>query len=91
LDNYDPWAPACNASRSWEKDELGRWKYVGLSFEESEALKEWYGVRLCGDDIVYPLSPLRNAASGEYLEQMRLLSKKHEERRRALLGEVPKT
>jgi hypothetical protein len=85
MNNYDPFAPACNAHRSWEKDEFGRWKYVGLSFVESEALMEWHGVRLSGDDIVYP--PMRPVGeiSEDYCARMRVLWQRHEKYRISLV------
>lgn len=47
----NPYSPRSNFFRNWEKDEKGRWKYVGLTWEESEELLALQGARLVGDDL----------------------------------------
>lgn len=48
----NPYSPASNFFRAWEKDDLGRWKRVGLTWEESEELLALEGARLDGDDLI---------------------------------------
>lgn len=47
----NPYSPKSNFFKAWEKDDLGRWKHVGLTWEESEELLALQGMRLNGDDI----------------------------------------
>lgn len=48
----NPYSPASNFFRSWEKSESGRWVYVGLTEEETDEMLEMQGSAIQGDDLV---------------------------------------
>lgn len=47
----NPYSPASNFFRAWDKDDINRWKYVGLNWDESQELMAMQGVQLNGDDL----------------------------------------
>ena len=48
----NPYSPASNFFRAWDKSESGRWVYVGLTEEETDELLEMQGSEIQGDDLV---------------------------------------
>lgn len=79
----NPYGPVANFFRSWEKDELGRWKYVGLTWEESEELMRLEGATLEGDELILtPSHKTPEDRRDHYLE----LRTRHEEARLEIVG-----
>lgn len=67
----NPYSPASNFFRAWEKSENGRWIYVGLSEGETDELLAMQGSEIQGDELVI----IGEGSSGDrYLE----LHSKHE-------------
>lgn len=79
----NPFAPASNYFRAWEKDDSGRWKYVGLTWEESEELLALTGFRLNGDELEELERPRLSPEQSERREELR---SRHEYARQIGLG-----
>ncbi len=47
----NPYSPASNFFRAWDKSKSGRWVYVGLTEEETDELLAMQGVKINGDDL----------------------------------------
>lgn len=82
----NPFAPEVNWSKAWEKNEGGRWVYVGLSADETDELMDLQGVRLVGDKIAYFD---REMDSRDEKQRFLELHNKHELARLALLAAGP--
>lgn len=54
----NPYSPASNFFRAWEKSESGRWVYVGLTEAETDELLKLQGSALEGDELVIVSSEL---------------------------------
>lgn len=48
----NPYSPAANFFRAWDKDAEGRWIYVGLNYEETQELLALQGSEVVGDELV---------------------------------------
>ena len=48
----NPYGPASNFFRAWEKSPSGRWVYVGLTEDETDELLEMQGSEIQGDELV---------------------------------------
>lgn len=79
----NPYSPSTNFFRTWDKDEQGRWKYIGLTWDESQELMADEGVRLNGDEIEFigGERPARDHARGDYF--LELINRREEARLRA--------
>jgi len=80
----NPYSPASNYFRAWDKSESGRWVYVGLTEEETDELLKLQGSEIQGDELVI-VSPEIDHNSDErdrYLE----LHNKHERTRQEILS-----
>lgn len=87
VDPPNPYGPAANFFRSWEKDAAGRWVYVGLDHDETQELLRLQGSDLVGDELVIVSPGIRSTGSDDrYLE----LHDKHEHARQNRLGEEMK-
>lgn len=84
VDPPSPYGPTANFFRSWEKDILGRWVYVGLNHEETQELLRMQGSELVGDELITVKPGIRSIGSDDrYLE----LQDRHEHARQNRLSD----
>lgn len=76
----NPYSPASNFFRAWEKSASGRWVYVGLSEEETDELLGMQGLEINGDDL--DIVTEETSGGPRYLE----LFEKHEFERLKRIG-----
>ncbi len=78
----NPYSPASNFFRAWEKDDAGNWLLVGLTLDETRDYMDLHGWRLAGDELEYEDRPHLNF---EDRERYLALNSKHEEARLQLI------
>jgi hypothetical protein len=76
----NPYSPASNFFRAWEKSPSGRWVYAGLTEDETVELLEMQGSEIQGDDLVIVGDGYQGG------ERFRELNDKHERARLKLCG-----
>lgn len=84
----NPYSPASNFFRMWQKDEHGNWLYVGLSLEETTELMALTGVSLNGDEIVHEHDALSRHKTPEQADRYLALQEKHELARIKIVGDI---
>lgn len=72
----NPYSPAVNFFREWEKDSAGNWLFVGLTLDETREYLDLQGWRLIGDDLEYDDPAPR--LSREEVARSVLLQDKHQ-------------
>ncbi|MDP5308878.1 hypothetical protein [Paracoccus spongiarum] len=80
----NPYSPNSNFFRAWDKDEQGRWIYVGLNFEETQELLALQGSRIEDGELIAPDERRHktNEERSRYLE----LHDRHEIARLKIVG-----
>lgn len=76
----NPFSPASNFFRSWEKSKSGRWVYVGLTEEETDELLAMQGIALDGDELVI-VNPDFGSRDRDERDRYLELHEKHERER----------
>ncbi|MBN2629092.1 MAG: hypothetical protein JXR75_00970 [Rhodobacteraceae bacterium] len=79
----NPYGPASNFFRMWEKDEAGNWLLVGLTLDETREYMDLQGWKLDGDELGYVDRP---RIFGDDLERSVSLADKHQLARAVLCG-----
>lgn len=73
----NPYSPRENFFRAWDKDDQGRWIYVGLDHDETQELLRLSGSALFGDELVI-VTPDRGTDSIEDTDRYLALYERHE-------------
>ena len=83
----NPYAPSGNAMRAWIKDDLGRWLYAGLTFDETQELLDLQGSRIEGDELVTP-NERKHLTSDERTRYLELYDRHETARLRRIFDEI---
>lgn len=81
----NPYSPRENFFRAWDKDDQGRWIYVGLDHDETQELLRLSGSALFGDELVIVTADI-DRGSIEDTDRYLALHDRHEIARLQRLG-----